>query len=110
MPAPNGPLREFFSQFDFIEYTYDPYSPPFEEFKRLCQARRWGALKIRQHETVFLLAVGKEHDLTGSPAGPNVIEFFREYEYRLFTYDLDAPAQSEFQRLVGLRGWGERNL
>jgi len=110
MPTPNGPLLEFFSQFNFIEYTYDPHSPPLEEFKRLCQARRWGASKIRKHETAFLFAVKKEQDLRGDPAGPNVIEFFRKYEYLLFTYDLDAPMQSEFQRLVGLRGWGERNL
>jgi len=110
MPTPNGPLLEFFSQFNFIEYTYDPHNPPLEEFKRLCQARRWGASKIRKHETVFLFAVEGEKDLRGGPAGPNVTKFFRKYEYRLFTYDLDAPPQSEFQRLVGLRGWGERNL
>ena len=106
----NEPLLEFFSRFNFIEYTYDPNNPPFEEFKRLCEARRWGASKIRKHETVFLLAVERQKDLGGSPAGPNVTRFFREYEYHLFTYDMDAPAQSEFQRLVGLRRWGERNL
>jgi len=44
------------------------------------------------------------------PAGPNVIRFFRKYEYQLFTFDFDAPVQSEFQRLVELRGWGQRNL
>jgi len=110
MSVPSGPLLEFFSRFNFTRYTYDPNNPPFDEFERLCEARQWGASKIRKHETVFLLAVEGEKDLGGSPAGPNVMEFFSEYEYHLFTYDIDAPIQSEFQRLIGLRRWGERNL
>ncbi|PUU82759.1 hypothetical protein B9Z19DRAFT_1120145 [Tuber borchii] len=110
LAGPNAPLQEFFSQFNFREYTYDPHTPAPEEFKRLCEARRWGASKIREHETAFLLAVEREQDLRGGLTGPNVIEFFRKYEYQRFTYDLDAPIQSEFQRLVKLRGWGEVNL
>ena len=110
LAGPNAPLQEFFSQFNFREYTYDPHTPAPEEFKRLCQARRWGASKIREHETAFLLVVEREQDLRGGLPGPNVIEFFRKYEYQRFTYDLDAPMQSEFQRLVKLRGWGEVNL
>ncbi|PUU82764.1 hypothetical protein B9Z19DRAFT_966530 [Tuber borchii] len=110
MSPPNRPLKKFFRQFNFQRYTYDPHKPPLEEFKRLCQARQWGASKIRKHETAFLHAIGSEQDLRGGLAGPNVIEFFRKYEYQRFTYDLDAPIQSEFQRLVGLRGWGEANL
>jgi len=109
MSTPSGPLEEFFTQFDFIGYTYDPDTPPLEEFERLCQARQWGAQKIRKHRAALLLAAERE-DLSESPAGPNVIKFFREYEYQLFTYDFDAPTRSEFQRLVELRGWGERNL
>ena len=110
MSLPNGPLQKFFSQFNFQRYTYDPHKPPLEEFKRLCQERQWGASKIRKHETAFLLAVERGKDLKGSLPGPNLIKFFREYEYQRFTYDLDAPIQSEFQRLVGVRGWGEANL
>jgi len=112
MSAPNEPLQKFFSQFNFQRYTYDPHKPPLEEFKRLCQERQWGASKIRKHETAFLLAVEEGKDLKGSllVPGPNLVEFFRKYEYQRFTYDLDAPIQSEFQRLVGQRGWGEKNL
>jgi len=110
MPPPNGPLRDFFSQYNFTRYTYDPHRPALEEFERLCEARQWGPSKIRRHKTLFLLAAEREQDLRESLAGPNVIEFFREYEYQRFTYDFDAPTQSEFQRLVELRGWGEANL
>jgi len=111
LAGPNVFPREFFSQFNFRRYTYDPHKPVLEEFKRLCQERQWGASKIKEHETAFLLAVEKrEQDLKGSLPGPNLIKFFREYEYQRFTYDLDAPIQSEFQRLVGLRGWGKANL
>jgi len=106
----NTPLQEFFSQFNFYGYTYDPHTPALEEFGFLCQAWQWGPSKIREHEMAFLLAVERERDLRGSPVGPNVIDFFRKYEYQRFTYDLDAPIQSEFQRLVRLRGWGEANL
>ncbi|PUU82757.1 hypothetical protein B9Z19DRAFT_1120143 [Tuber borchii] len=110
LAASNVLLQEFFSQFNFQGYTHDSHKPPLEEFKRLCQARKWGPSKIRKHETAFLHAIGSEQDLRGGLAGPNVIEFFRKYEYQRFTYDLDAPIQSEFQRLVGLRGWGKANL
>ncbi|PUU82758.1 hypothetical protein B9Z19DRAFT_1074162 [Tuber borchii] len=110
MSLPNKPLQEFFNQFNFQGYTYDPHTPPLEEFKRLCQARKWGPSKIGEHETAFLLAAGSGQDQRGSLPGPNVIEFFRKYEYQLFTYDLDASVQSEFQRLVGLRKWGKANL
>jgi len=110
MSTTSGPLEEFFTQFNFIGYTYDPDTAPLEEFDHLCQARKWGASKVKKHETDFLLALEEWQDLRGSPVGPNVIKFFREYEYHLFTYDLDAPTQSEFQRLIELRGWGERNL
>ena len=106
----NPPLQEFFSQFNFYGYTYDPHTPALEEFEFLCQAWQWGPSKIREHEMAFLLAVERERNLRGSPVGPNVIHFFRKYEYQRFTYDLDAPIQSEFQRLVKLRGWGEANL
>ena len=110
MSTPNGPLQEFFNQFNFQGYAYDPHKPPLEEFERLCQARKWGPSKIREQETAYLLAVGSGQDQRGSLPGPNLIKFFRKYEYQLFTYDLDAPIQSEFQRLVGLRGWGSANL
>ena len=110
MSLPNKPLQEFFSKFNFQGYTYDPHKPPLEEFKRLCQARKWGPWKIGEHETAFLHAVGSGQDQRGSLPGPNLIKFFRKYEYQRFTYDLDAPIRSEFQRLVGLRGWGNANL
>jgi len=110
MPPPNGPLQDFFSQYNFTRYTYDPHRPALEEFERLCEARQWGPSKIRKHNTLFLLAAEREQDLRGSLAGPNVIKFFREYEYQRFTYDFDAPIRSEFQRLVKLRGWGEANI
>ena len=100
-----GFLRNFFRQFNFERYTYGPHKPPLEEFKRLCQARQWGASKIRKHKPVE-----KGKDLRGSLPGPNLIKFFRKYEYQQFTYNLDAPIQSEFQRRVGLRGWGSANL
>ena len=104
------PLQFFFSQFNFQGYTYDPDAPALEEFEFLCQARKWGPSKVRKHETAFWHAVGRGQDPRESVAGPNVIEFFRKYEYQQFTYDSDAPMQSEFQRLVKLRGWGEVNL
>ena len=104
------PLPEFFSQFNFHAYTYDPNTPALEEFEFLCQARQWSASVIRKHETAFWHAVGRGQDPRESPAGPNVIEFFRKYEYQRFTHDLDVPLRSEFQRLVKLRGWGEVNL
>jgi len=110
LAGPNVFLQEFFSQFNFQEYTYDPHTPVLEEFKRLCQARRWGASKIREHETAFLHAVERGQDQRGSLPGPNVIEFFIRYEYQLFTYNLNAPAHSELQRLARLRKWGEANL
>ncbi|PUU82761.1 hypothetical protein B9Z19DRAFT_966650, partial [Tuber borchii] len=110
LTAPNVRLQEFFSQFNFQGYTYDPHKPPLEEFKRLCQARQWGPSKIREHETAFLLAVGRGQDRRESLPGPNVIEFFIRYEYPLFTYNLDASPKSELQRLAGLRKWGEANL
>ena len=103
-------LRKFFSQFNFQRYTYDPRKPALGEFKRLCQTRKWGPSKIKEHKTAFLLAVEREQDQKGSLPGPNLIKFFRKYEYQQFTYDLHAPIRSEFQRLVGLRGWGEANL
>ena len=103
-------LQEFFSQFNFQRYTYDPHKPVLEEFKRLCQERQWGPSKIREHQTAFLRAVGRGQDRKGSLPGPNVIEFFIRYEYPLFTYNLDAPPQSELLRLAGLRKWGEANL
>ena len=108
--GPNAPLQEFFSQFNFREYTYDPHKPPLEEFKRLCQERQWGPSKIREHQTAFLHAVRRGQDRKGNLPGPNVIEFFIRYEYPLFTYNLDASPQSELQRLAGLRKWGEANL
>ena len=104
------PLQTFFNQFNFHGYTYDPDTPALEEFESLCQARQWGPSKIRKHETAFWNAVGRGQDPRESLAGPNVIEFFRNYEYQRFTHELDAPMLSEFQRLVGLRGWGEVNL
>ena len=110
MSLPNKPLQEFFNQFNFQGYTYDPHKPPLEEFKRLCQARQWGPSRVREHETAFLHAVGSGQDQRESLPGPNLIKFFRKYEYQQFTYDLHAPIRSEFQRLVGLRGWGEANL
>ena len=110
MSLPNKPLQEFFSKFNFQGYTYDPHKPPLEEFKRLCQAWQWGPSRVREHEAAFLHAVRSGQDQRGSLPGPNLIKFFREYEYQLFTYDLDAPIESEFQRLVGLRGWGKANL
>ena len=100
-----GFFRDLFRQFNFGRYTYGPHKPPPEEFKRLCQARQWGASKIRKHKPVE-----KGKDLRGSLPGPNLIKFFRKYEYQQFTYNLDAPIQSEFRRLAGLRGWGEANL
>ena len=106
----NPPLQEFFSQFNFYGYTYDPHTPALEEFEFLCQAWQWCPSEIREHEMAFLLAVERERDLRGGSVGPNVIDFFRKYEFQRFTYDLDAPIQSEFQRLVKLRGWGEANL
>ena len=110
MSSPNWPLQIFFSQFNFQRYTYDPHKLPLEEFKRLCQERQWGPSKIREHETAFLLAVERGKDPKGSLPGPNLVKFFRKYEYQRFTYDLDAPTYSEFQRLVELRGWGKANL
>ena len=110
MSTPSGPLQEFFSQFNFQRYTYDPHKPPLEEFKRLCQERQWGPSKIREHEIAFLHAVERGQDRKGNLPGPNVIEFFIRYEYPLFTYNLDASPQSELQRLAGLRKWGEANL
>ncbi|PUU82760.1 hypothetical protein B9Z19DRAFT_327503 [Tuber borchii] len=110
LTGPNVFLQEFFSQFNFERYTYDPHTPALEEFKRLCQARQWGYRKIREHETEFLLAVGRGQDRRESLPGPNVIEFFIRYEYPLFTYNLDASPKSELQRLAGLRKWGEANL
>ncbi|PUU82763.1 hypothetical protein B9Z19DRAFT_327540 [Tuber borchii] len=104
------PLQAFFSQFNFHGYTYDPYTPALEEFESLCQARQWGPSKIGKHETAFWHAVGRGQDPRESPAGHNVIEFFSEYGCQRFTYDLDDSIQSEFQRLVKLRGWGEVNL
>ncbi|PUU82765.1 hypothetical protein B9Z19DRAFT_327563 [Tuber borchii] len=109
MSPPNRLLQKFFRQFNFQRYTYDPHKPPLEEFKRLCQARQWGTSEIGKHKTAFLLALEKGKDRRGSLPGPNLIKFFRKYEYQQFTYDLDAPIQSEFQRLVRLRGWGEAN-
>ena len=110
LASPRVSLQEFFSQFNFQEYTYDPHKPPLEEFERLCQARKWGPSKTRKHKTAFLHAFESGQDQRVSLAGPNVVEFFRRYEYHRFTYDLDAPIQSEFQRLVGLREWGNANL
>ncbi|KAG0638355.1 hypothetical protein HOY80DRAFT_888064 [Tuber brumale] len=104
------PLSHFFEQFNFEGYTYDPDIPVLEEFDRLCEARQWGSSKIRHHETAFFLALSQELDLRGSSVGIEVIKFFRKYEYSLFTYDMDEPVQSEFQRLVGLRGWGKARL
>ncbi|PUU82762.1 hypothetical protein B9Z19DRAFT_1074171 [Tuber borchii] len=106
----NMPLQEFFSQFNFYGYTYDPHTPVLEEFGFLCQAWQWGPSMIREQEMAFLIAVERERDLRGSLVGPNVFDFFRKYEFQRFTYNLDAPIQSEFQRLVKLRGWGEANL
>ncbi|KAG0131500.1 hypothetical protein HOY82DRAFT_485191 [Tuber indicum] len=107
------PLSQFFEQFDFERYTYDPDTPPrkeFDQFDRLCEARQWGPSKISHHETEFFLALSRELDRSGSSVGIEVIKFFRRYEYSLFTYDIDEPVQSEFQRLVGLRGWGNARL
>ncbi|CAZ81961.1 unnamed protein product [Tuber melanosporum] len=104
------PLSQFFEQFDFERYTYDPDIPPRKEFDRLCEARQWGSSKISHHETEFFLALSRELDRSGSSVGIEVIKFFRRYEYSLFTYDIDEPVQSEFQRLVGLRGWGNARL
>ncbi|RPA93926.1 hypothetical protein L873DRAFT_1815275 [Choiromyces venosus 120613-1] len=110
MSIPNRHLRQFFEQFNFERYTYNPSTDPRAEFNRLCEARQWGASKIRQRQTEFSIAIQAEQGLGQSSAGPEVIKFFRKYEYQLFAYDLHAPAQSEFQRLVGLRKWGQANL
>ncbi|CUS11181.1 unnamed protein product [Tuber aestivum] len=110
MSTPDGSVAQFFSRFNFQKYTYNPHAPALEEFKRLCESRLWGLSKIRRHEAEFLLILEEEQDSKGRSAGPEVIEFFRKYEYHLFTYDLDVPAQQEFQRLVELRGWGKKKL
>ncbi|PWW73511.1 hypothetical protein C7212DRAFT_347014 [Tuber magnatum] len=111
MSTPDGPIPQFFRQFTFQKYSYNPHAPAPKEFKRLCEARQWGPSKIRRHEAVFrelILEVGQ--DPSRSSAGPEVTKFFRRYEYQNFACDLDAPAQSEFQRLIGLRGWGKKKL
>ena len=105
----NGPLREFFSRFNFTRYICDPHKPAPKEFERPRKALQWGPSGIGKHKAV-LLAAEREQDLRGMLAGPNVIKFFRKYEYQQFIYDFNAPTQSEFQRLVKLRGWGEANI
>ena len=110
MPPPNGPFLEFFSRFCFTRHANNPHKPAPEGVERLCEARQRGPSKIRKHKAAPPLAAEREQDLRGSLTGPNVIKFFREYEYQQFTYDFDAPTQSEFQRLVKLRGWGEANI
>ena len=102
--------RDLGSERNHRNLRYDPHTPALEEFEFLCQTWQWSPSEIREHEMAFLLAVERERNMRGGSVGPSVIDFFRKYEYQRFTYDLDAPIQSEFQRLVKLRGWGEANL
>jgi hypothetical protein len=104
MSTQENPISAFFCSFTFHRYAYDPANPPDAEFKRLCEARLWGGVKIAENFAKYTLA------LEAARADSAIARFFRKYEFVGFTHVLAADPQAEFDRLQAARRWGVKKL
>jgi hypothetical protein len=105
------PLAIFFEAYNFQKYKYDPSNTPTEEFARLCTARRWGPEKANKARILFENALKLSFPEQKAPnANPELIEFFKKYEFKGFSFNPADSVEAEFKRLCEARKWGEKNL
>ncbi|RPA94282.1 hypothetical protein L873DRAFT_1846707 [Choiromyces venosus 120613-1] len=74
---------------EFVNFTCDTSADPIGEFWRLLTTQS-KALKALQERT----------------SAPDIVEFFKKYEFQLFIHNPSNPPDAEFQRLCQQRQWG----
>ncbi|RPA94280.1 hypothetical protein L873DRAFT_1793062 [Choiromyces venosus 120613-1] len=101
--APAPAIAEFFKKYEFQQFTYSPSNPADVEFQRLCKQRQWGRARIAQVRLEYDLAQQKSvlwQQQWRLLARSAMIEFFKNFEFDNFTYDISADPIEELKRLV----------
>jgi len=104
-----GGVRGFFQRFEFEGFKFNPKADVRKEFRRLCQMREWGAVKIGNAEREFEQALMSKKPARAA-GGAAVERFFKQYEFEQFELNRLAPVDREFERLCQARQWGTKKI
>ncbi|RPA94284.1 hypothetical protein L873DRAFT_1793065 [Choiromyces venosus 120613-1] len=84
-------IVEFFKEYEFQRFTYDPSNPPDAEFQRLCQQRQWGPVRIAHAQLEYEEAQQESilwQEQWGQPLAQSaVVEYFENCEFDNSGYD-----------------------
>ncbi|RPA94283.1 hypothetical protein L873DRAFT_1793064 [Choiromyces venosus 120613-1] len=84
-------IVEFFKEYEFQRFTYDPSNPPDAEFQRLCQQRQWGPVRIAQARLEYEDAQQESilwQEQWGQPLAQSaVVEYFGNRKFDNSGYD-----------------------